>query len=170
MKNWSQEKPGGLKFQKCKKTQVFFIFLSFFHLFIIFLIIFLWFLENHQILPSARHIFLIVWSEMLQNIRNPWKSQRKWWEMIKIWKINFKKWKINDKTMKNNKWKKHMKKWGPEKPGELKSQKAKKLEFFHFFIIFSFVLSFFYGFLKIIRFCQVCVTFFSLFGRKCCKT
>lgn len=70
MKNWSQEKPGGLKSQKCKKTQVF-SFLSFFHLFIIFVSFFYGFLKNHQILPSARHIFLIFWSEMLQNIRNP---------------------------------------------------------------------------------------------------
>jgi len=30
MKNWSQEKPGGLKSQKCKKTQVFSFFYHFF--------------------------------------------------------------------------------------------------------------------------------------------
>ena len=95
MKNWSQEKPGELKSQKCKKPRVFLISYHFF-ICLSFFIIFLWFVENHQILPSVRYIFLIFWSKMLQNIRNPWKSQRKWWEMIK-------KWKINDKKIKN-KW------------------------------------------------------------------
>ena len=111
-------------------------FLSFFYHFVF---VFLWLFEIHQILPSVHHIFLIFWSKMLQNTRNPWRNRRKWWEMIKNEKEMIKKWKINDKKMKKSALRKA--RWA-------EIQKMQKTSsFFHFFIIF---LSFWFRFSVIV--------------------